>query len=229
MTSTSSCQPTFNTAFPPAFFLDPDHYSKFGQYDLSSERLPWVEMAEKHVDKDWREVCERFLATVYIWLPMVSKRRLYSELSSSNHDCKPGNAVFLLCMKLCTSKEFDSADDGSSYANNELYNTAKQCCFHAESGGYVSLRLVQSLVLLSVYELGHAIYPAAYLTVGRAARLANVIGLQNMKLANQLFVTADMWSLREESQRTWWAIFILDKYAFPSPFHRVTGGSPGQC
>lgn len=153
---------------------------------------------------------------------MISKRRLYSELTSSNADSRSGNVLFLLCMKLCTSRPFESADD-LSYADNELYNVAKQSCFFAESGGYVSLRLVQSLVLLAVYELGHAIYPAAYLTVGRAARLATVIGLHNMKQAKQLFVTADMWTVREEQQRTWWAIFILDKYEQEVLFRLYSG------
>ncbi|OWT43581.1 fungal specific transcription factor [Pochonia chlamydosporia 170] len=216
--SKNTCEPTVNTDFPPAFFLDPDHYSRFQEYQLSSEILPWVEKAQELVKNDWREICERFLSTIYTWLPMISKKRLYSELTSSQPGSKPGNALFLLCMKLCTSNQSESADD-SSCADNELYNAAKQCCFYAESGGYVSLRLVQSLVLLAVYEMGHAIYPAAYLTVGRAARLATVIGLHNMKLAKQLFVVADMWSLREEQQRTWWAIFILDKV--------VNLGSPG--
>ncbi|KAK9440793.1 hypothetical protein VB005_05427 [Metarhizium brunneum] len=220
-----------NSSFPAAFFLDPDHYSKFGQHDLSSEQLPWVEKAHVLVQDDWREVCERFLSTIYTWLPMISKKRLYSELTSSNPDTRAGNALFLLSMKLCTGRPLQSADNSSSYADNELYSAARQCIFCAESGGYVSLRLVQSLVLLAVYEMGHAIYPAAYLTVGRAARLAMVIGLHNTKLATQLFVLPDMWSLREEQGRTWWAIFVLDKYkVLPptlSPYVLVSLGSPG--
>lgn len=148
---------------------------------------------------------------------MISKKRLYSELTSSNPDTRAGNALFLLSMKLCTGRPLQSADNSSLYADNELYSAARQCIFCAESGGYVSLRLVQSLVLLAVYEMGHAIYPAAYLTVGRAARLAMVIGLHNTKLATQLFVLPDMWSLREEQGRTWWAIFVLDKYKVLPP------------
>lgn len=206
-----------NSSFPAAFFLDPDHYSKFGQHDLSSEQLPWAEKAHVLVQDDWREVCERFLSTIYTWLPVISKKRLYSELTSSNPDTRAGNALFLLSMKLCTGRPLQSADNSSSYADNELYSAARQCIFCAESGGYVSLRLVQSLVLLAVYEMGHAIYPAAYLTVGRAARLAMVIGLHNTKLATQLFVLPDMWSLREEQGRTWWAIFVLDKYKVLPP------------
>jgi hypothetical protein len=92
-----------------------------------------------------------------------------------------------------------------------IYSAAKQCCFCAEAGGFVSLRLVQSLVLLAVYELGNAIYPAAYLTIGRASRLSSMIGMHSRKNARQLFVDPDTWSLREEQRRTWWAVFVLDR------------------
>lgn len=82
----------------------------------------------------------------------------------------------------------------------------------AENGGFINIRLVQTLSLVAVYELGHGIYPAAYLTIGRAVRLATMIGLQSQIHAKQLFTGADTWTLCEEQRRTWWTVLMLDRY-----------------
>jgi hypothetical protein len=69
-----------------------------------------------------------------------------------------------------------------------------------------------SLILITVYEFSHAIYPAAYLTIGRAARLATLMGWHD-RTAQQLFSHPETLTHREEQRRTWWAMFILDRQA----------------
>jgi hypothetical protein len=80
----------------------------------------------------------------------------------------------------------------------------------AECEGTIDLGLVQALILLALYEFGHGIYPGAYLTIGRAVRLATMIGLQSERYAKKLFVGPGTWTLCEEQRRAWWAILILD-------------------
>jgi hypothetical protein len=140
---------------------------------------------------------------------MLSRKRLHFALATIAVDQNADNTLLLFCMKLCTQTKQDLS--AANPLETDFYNVAKQCCFYAESGGFISLSLVQSLVLLAVYELGHAIYPAAYLTIGRASRLAGVIGLHSRKHARQLFINPDTWTLREEQRRTWWAVFVLDR------------------
>lgn len=67
-------------------------------------------------------------------------------------------------------------------------------------------------MLLSLYELGHAIYPTAYLTLAQATRMGTLMGLQSKTKTSRLFTPANSWTLREEQRRTWWAILILDRY-----------------
>lgn len=157
----------------------------------------------------WQETCETYLAAIQPWLPMLSRKRLYSGLATLTVNQTADDVLLILCMRLCTQSKQEMGSDKQLETN--IYSAAKQCCFYAEAGGFVSLRLVQSLVLLAVYELGNAIYPAAYLTIGRASRLSSMIGMHSRKKARQLFVDPDTWSLREEQRRTWWAVFVLDR------------------
>lgn len=136
---------------------------------------------------------------------MISRKRLVFELNAQSPDdyCL---MLLILCIKLCMM------DTEHQPKELPLYAVARSLCSAAESGGFVSLRLLQSLVLLAVYELSHAIYPAAFLTLGRAARLGMLMGFHDRKDAQQLFKPAETWTLREEQRRTWWAIFILDRF-----------------
>jgi hypothetical protein len=135
---------------------------------------------------------------------MISRKRLVFELNAQSPDdaCL---MLLVLCIKLCIM------DTEHPPKELPLYAVARSLCSAAETGGFVSLRLLQSLVLLAVYELSHAIYPAAFLTLGRAARLGMLMGFHDRKAAQQLFKPAETWTLREEQRRTWWAIFILDR------------------
>jgi hypothetical protein len=168
-----------------------------------------MQHAWRLVQDNWQETCERYLASIQCWLPILSRKRLHGSLANLAENPNADNTLLLLCMKLCTQTKQDMS--AGQQPDSDIYNVAKQCCFYAESGGFISLPLVQSLVLLAVYELGHAIYPAAYLTIGRASRLAGVIGLHSRKHTRQLFIDPDTWTLREEQRRTWWAVFVLDR------------------
>jgi hypothetical protein len=73
-------------------------------------------------------------------------------------------------------------------------------------------------VLLALYELGHGIYPAAYLTKkGTCARYAYALGIGACSLKNKRKVLT---RVEIEEQRVWWSIVILDQF--------VSIGSPGR-
>lgn len=96
--------------------------------------------------------------------------------------------------------------------SNAAYFLTKKCSFMAECEGTIDVGLVQTVVLIALYELGHGIYPAAYLTIGQAVRLGTLIGLQSERYAKQLFEAPDTWTTCEAQRRTWWGILILDAY-----------------
>lgn len=115
--------------------------------------------------------------------------------------------LLLLCMKLCESNPEDAP---SAYP---MYTTAKRLCAAAEMAGYISVRLVQSFVLVAIYELSHGLHSAAFLTIGHAGRLSVLaLGLPTYDHGQNLFKKPETWTQWEERRRTWWAIFLLDRF-----------------
>ncbi|OQV03459.1 Fungal specific transcription factor domain-containing protein [Cladophialophora immunda] len=76
--------------------------------------------------------------------------------------------------------------------------------------GHLSLPLLQGMILISIYELGHAIYPAAYMSIGNCVRLGLALELEK-QCQSDLDLTSYDLEEQEERRRTWWAIFTLDR------------------
>jgi hypothetical protein len=69
-----------------------------------------------------------------------------------------------------------------------------------------SISVLQAGVHLSLYDLGHAIYPAAFLSIGACARYAPALVINESRVLNiRRFLTLGE---VEERRRIWWAIVI---------------------
>jgi hypothetical protein len=197
--------------FPGSFFLDRDFFEPLGPNQLSFGHQAYLQQAvTSHLGSEQEQdtIVEDYFVSTYRWLPMISQKLFRNgrkRRAGSSDGC---TSLLLLAMKLCTSP---IAPDPTKAHDSQLYKLTSSLCRAVETSGAISLRLIQSVVLLAVFEISHGLYPAAYLTVGRVARLATVAGLHNRKSAQQLFKPADTWSSWEEHRRTWWAIFVLDR------------------
>lgn len=115
----------------------------------------------------------------------------------------------------------DQADTSMSMG---LYAKVKHLASSLEAGGIITIRLLQSYLLLAVYELCNAIHPAAYLTIGHCARLGYAIGVHDRRHAIQMLPPSISWTAVEEQRRVWWAVLILDRYV-----NIGIGGRPFAC
>jgi hypothetical protein len=79
-----------------------------------------------------------------------------------------------------------------------------------EATNIISLDVVQARSLMTLYEMGHGIQPAAAISIGGCARTARAIGLNKKQFHNP---TEDHRSrLRaEEEKRVWWGVHNLDR------------------
>lgn len=80
----------------------------------------------------------------------------------------------------------------------EMYALVKQGCLEAEQNNVLSVKILQALLLVALYEIGNAIYPAAYLTIGHCARLGYAMGIHNRLNAPQMFSQPGKKALRSE-------------------------------
>ncbi|KAI9714596.1 MAG: hypothetical protein M1812_006401 [Candelaria pacifica] len=200
-------QPT--NFFPTVFFLDSTAF-EFAGLSIPRPQLS-VPPDVLGIFEDGAAVqaaVENYFATVHTWLPIVSKKRLSQYLTNTNAEPNEDLLLLYLCMKLVT----DILPENAPTAQTQLYLTSKQFYFMVESRGIFSLQLMQAAILLATYEIGHAIYPAAYLTVGHCARLGHALGIHNKKNATAMIGRVSSWTEMEERRRVWWAVILLDRY-----------------
>ncbi|UKZ68410.1 uncharacterized protein TrAtP1_009447 [Trichoderma atroviride] len=114
-------------------------------------------------------------------------------------------------------------DDGSQ--KTALYRTSKRYLSEIETTGLMSLQVLQAAIFIALYEIGNAIYPAAYLTVGACARYGIALGLDKLMTDNSDFNRS--WMEIEEKRRSWWAVLALDRFLnFGDPSRRLATGDP---
>ncbi|KAF6814743.1 fungal specific transcription factor domain-containing protein [Colletotrichum plurivorum] len=200
-------QPQTATQFPPDVFLD---ISTFESMNQPAHR-PFIEIPAEVLqylgdDEQVQRSATTYFATVHPWLPIVSKKRMNMGVALSQGG--PDLAMLFLAMKLVTS----TPAAGVGVAQSPLYRAAKRFASLLEHGGASSLMALQSMALIAYFEHGHAIYPAAWITIGSCVRYAEFLGLPDFHEGNVLLSSATTWTEAEERKRTWWGILILDRF-----------------
>ncbi|EXJ83472.1 hypothetical protein A1O1_07095 [Capronia coronata CBS 617.96] len=194
-----------------AFFLDAEVFS---QAKLSIPRpsltVPTDVMGALGTSiRDVHDVVDRYFANIHTWLPFVSKKRMELKLSNPALDLAADFSLLLLAMKLI----IQAPAGGAHSVRSPLYALTKRYFALLEYSGFISLHTLQADILIAAYEIGHAIYPAAYLTTGHCARLGHALGLNDRTRAPQYsWKRASSWAEAEEVKRTWWATMLLDRY-----------------
>lgn len=157
------------------------------------------------------EICltaERFFKHIHQWMPFISKKKFYDLYLQPSFHSQPDVVLVLLALKLITT----FPQTGSRSPLTALYHVTKH--FYLEVEGSFTLLVLQAGLLLALYELGHGIYPAAFLTIGACARYAHALGINVTRTVptKRVLTLLDI----EERRRVWWAIVILDRFVFKS-------------
>jgi hypothetical protein len=219
-TSTVHTKPTF----PAGFFLDAEVYGK-DPIPRSFVDVPAEIWSLLGSATEIHSITENYFQTIHTWLPIVSRKRMSLNLANPNLDPTADLAVLLLSMKMMTTK---SIINGGA-VRNDLYWRVKGLASILESNALLSVQLLQSIVLLGAYEIGHAVFPSAYLTTGHAARLGHALGVHNRREAPQMLKRPGAWAELEETGRTWWAVMLLDRYvSLGSYSHPLATGDPSR-
>ncbi|AEO66360.1 uncharacterized protein THITE_2114411 [Thermothielavioides terrestris NRRL 8126] len=169
-----------------------------------------------------RSSADRFFRHVHKWMPFISKKRFYDLHLQPAFRSRPDVVLLLLAIKLITTLppagdgDGDGAGAQSGGARTPLYYAVKH--FQLEVEGAFSILVLQAGVLVALYELGHGIYPAAYLSIGACARYAHALGIHSGSTvpSRRVLTLVEV----EERRRVWWAIVILDRF--------VSIGCPGR-
>jgi hypothetical protein len=147
------------------------------------------------------EISTHYFEVTHQWLPIVSKQKFNHDVTAT---IAPDMMLLLLCMKLIDWQP----DTGTP--QTALYEAAKRFFLETELAGVLSLKLLQAAVLIAFYEVGHGMYPLAYISVSVCMRysVVLVVGPQSESSSSRL---PTKWVEEEGRLRLWWALLLLDR------------------
>ncbi|KAF2111959.1 putative fungal-specific transcription factor [Lophiotrema nucula] len=200
--------------FPTALFLDPS-ILQHGQLDLPRGAKPIPAHIQQLLgDADEiRPFVDGFFGNIHPWMPFVSKKRVYGLYLRPSRQSQPDTVLLLLALKLLTTRPPDPRSPRTA-----LYYAVKHYYLDVENSNTFSVPVLQAGIVLSLYEVLHAIYPAAFLSIGACARYSHALGINVSTHLNtkKVLTLVEV----EERRRAWWAIVILDRF--------VSIGCPGR-
>ena len=199
-------------------FLDPDVFHRM-RLELPKPDLAVTKAMTDQAGSilDIQEIARSYFDTVHTWMPIISKKQFNENLLNRLSHRRCELFLLILSMKLSCARV--------SMPKTVLYRTVKQLHSEIESAGVLSVAVLQASILIAIYELGHAMYPAVLLSVGRCARYAAIIGID--KRARPPRTMNLPWMEEEECCRIWWSIVILDRSVFDA--FRQSFSSLGPC
>jgi hypothetical protein len=145
-----------------------------------------------------------YFTYIHPWIPFLSKKLFMERVLNPLVPAKPENTLLIAAMKLVAN----SPDGGD--ARTPQYFAIKNALFRAESFGVLEFKIFQATILVAMYELGHAIYPAAHSTMGNCARYGSALGVNNTVETTHLEEGQSPIE-GEERRRSWWAVVVLDR------------------
>ncbi|KAL3454998.1 hypothetical protein BJX64DRAFT_282384 [Aspergillus heterothallicus] len=197
-----------NITLPTVLFLDPT-LLKNGPLGL---RQPETGIDGELIDflggsGKIRATAEQYFTNIHPWMPFISKQRFYKNHLFDGPHYQPDVGILFAAIKLITSPPPEDLRWG-------VYPLVKQHLFWIEGSAPLSLLILQANILIALYELGHGIYPAAYMTIGSCARYMYALGINGTRARNADVNMPRPVSLVEveERKRVWWAIVILDRF-----------------
>jgi hypothetical protein len=148
-----------------------------------------------------------YFRAVYGWMPIISKPRFHQTLSNTSTEPRADLVLLLLSMKLLIDYPTRSSRD---CMRKKDYLATKWLHHSIRTAKRFSTQFLQASVMISLYELGHGIYPEAVISVAANARLGLTLGI-NKYQSQQMRPVPASWTESEERLRTWWGVMILDR------------------
>ncbi|KAF8863900.1 hypothetical protein BDZ45DRAFT_582934 [Acephala macrosclerotiorum] len=156
------------------------------------------------------DVFSKYSDAIESWFPIVS--RLQSRIPPSWSDTSLDLILLCLSIVLLTRSPPPSPeenDDSSEFKST--YLCIKSWLSLTEGLGLNSLEIIQARILVTLFEVAHGFYPAAYISIGATLRAADALDVHPGVDASTFHSSNDE-TKRAEIVWTWCGILILDRY-----------------
>lgn len=236
---TTTCCYDFIYTAPATAVVDPgymlgskpaDHLAGAGTildpaFDISSETIMTL-LSSRNIN--WREAAERYFETMNPWLTIVHPELF--ALRVDNMDSGPSSAaagssvprdpvvaLLVVCMQLATQYDDEAvaAEDPRIFEDRDMidlpaYRAAKRILGILRGLSAPSIELVQSTILLALFEFGHGDVMRAYVTIGDANTMALAMGIRPGKYVDAE-KDAPVAYDDEERRCVYWSMLVLDR------------------
>lgn len=147
--------------------------------------------------------------------PIIHRPRYLAAMNLAPQMRPPvGLRYMMWCMAASVTDKYDAMTE-HFYARARKYLQMDEMKGHGES--VITVGVCQAWLLVALYEFKLMYFPRAWLSVGRACRLAQMMGLHRLDGAGldvkQCIPPPRDWTEREERRRTFWMAFCCDRYA----------------
>jgi hypothetical protein len=156
-----------------------------------------------------------YFQKVHPSMPVIHKPRFLAAMNLAPHMRPPTCLRYIMWTLAASVSDKYDALQGHFYERARKYVQADEMRGHGEST--ITLAHCQAWTLLSTYEFKQMYFPRAWLSVGRAVRLAQMMQLHRLDGigldVKQCLPPPKDWTEREERRRTFWMAFCADRYA----------------
>lgn len=113
------------------------------------------------------DIAAKYLSNIHPWFPIVSDLGLSNKFSTSWKDGTVEHTLLYFTMLLLISEPESIHDSDILPLNLQLaYLLSKRWTASLEAAGLNSLDLIRSRLFLTLFEAGHGLYPATYISFG---------------------------------------------------------------
>jgi hypothetical protein len=151
------------------------------------------------------DVATSFFSGIHLRMPFICRRTFESCMPTLSEESSAEYTLLSLAMYLVEQPALSKSDGRS-----ETYATVKQMLGLLDAAGYHGLGVIQCRILVIVYETGHGILEAASISSSACTRAARWIGLGDVGSTGANSAGSSVES--EERKRSWWAIYLLDRF-----------------
>ncbi|KAH0544945.1 hypothetical protein FGG08_000871 [Glutinoglossum americanum] len=147
--------------------------------------------------------------------PMIHRARYLAAMNLAPLARPP------VCLRYAIWALAASVEERYFNLQSHFYQRARKYLEETEMKGHgesmISVAYSQTWILIATYEFKLMYFPRAWMSTGRAIRLAQMMGLHRLDGAGldvkQCLTPPRDWTEREERRRTFWLAFCIDRYA----------------
>jgi hypothetical protein len=189
------------------WFLDQQAFQRQNRH-LSTARLD-IDPSALALLNEPESIAKQYFEKLHWWMPIISPTLLLDTIEDDLSKQNSSLSILLLAIQVLLwyppKRQYQDP-------RTTDYQVVKQLLANSISLGTLSFLHLQAQVLVAIYEIGHAIYPAAYLSVGAYACYGAALEVDKSLRPSYSAQNPFLRPLEvEERRRTWWAITILDR------------------